>query len=70
MNVGALRNRLEMLTRELMRNWEETRSSWRDVKAQEFEQRYLRELCAQVDKAAVAIEKLDDLLNRVKDDCE
>jgi hypothetical protein len=70
MNVGALRNRLDMLTRELMRNWEETRSSWRDAKAQEFEQRYLRELRAQVDKAAVAIEKLDELLNRVRDDCE
>jgi hypothetical protein len=70
MNVSAIRNRLEMLTRELSRNWEDTRPSWRDAKAQEFEQRYLQELSAQVDKTGTAIEKLDELLNRVRGDCE
>jgi hypothetical protein len=70
MNVGALRNRLEMLTRELLRNWEDTQSSWRDIKGQEFEQQYLQELSAQVDKTGVAIDKLDELIKRVKDDCE
>jgi hypothetical protein len=70
MKVGTVRNRLEMLTRELWRNWESTRTSWRDAKAQAFEQEYLQELTAQVEKAGVAIEKLDELLNRVRNDCE
>jgi len=69
MNVGALRNRLEMLTRELLRQWEETQVFWRDAKAQEFDQRYVQQLRAGVDKAGVAIEKLDELLSRVKNDC-
>ena len=70
MNIGAVRNRLEMLTRELLRQWDETEVFWRDAKAQEFDQRYLEELKAQVDKAGLAIDKLDDLLSRVKNDCE
>jgi hypothetical protein len=70
MNVGAIRNRLELLTRELLRSWEQTELSWRDAKAQEFKHRYLQELTSEVEKSGVAIEKLNELLNRVRNDCE
>jgi hypothetical protein len=50
--------------------WQEARASWRDVKAQEFEQKYLEDLPGQVARAASVIEELDSLLRKVKADCE
>jgi len=70
MNLSATRTRLEALTRELLRAWEETKTDWRDQKAAEFEHAYLEELAAQIDKTTGVIEKLDHLLAKVKDDCE
>lgn len=70
MNLSATRTRLEMLTQELMRNWEDTKNSWRDEKGREFEAQYLQELIARVNKASTAIEKLDQLLTKVRNDCE
>ena len=46
MNLSATRTRLEALTRELLRAWEETKTDWRDQKAAEFEHAYLEELAA------------------------
>ena len=70
MNLSATRVRLEMLTRELLRNWDETKTDWRDNKALEFERAYLQELMARVAKSTAAIEKLDVLLSKIQGDCE
>jgi hypothetical protein len=70
MNLSATRVRLEMLTRELLRNWDETKTDWRDNKALEFERTYLQELLARVGKSTAAIEKLDVLLAKIEGDCE
>ena len=70
MNLGGARIRMDSLTRELLRSWEDTRTAWRDSKAQEFEARYLPELSTRVEKAGAAIEKLEALLNRIRGDCE
>ena len=43
---------------------------WLDAKSQEFEQRYLQELFATVDKTVAAIEQIDKLVTRVRKDCE
>ena len=43
---------------------------WKDAKAQEFERLYIQELSARMDKAATALEKLDRILTKVRDDCE
>lgn len=70
MNLTAARIRIEALTRELAREWDATRTDWRDAKAQEFEARLMPELTTRVEKAAAAIEKLDRLLNQIRGDCE
>jgi DNA repair exonuclease SbcCD ATPase subunit len=70
MNLGATRIRLDTLTKELRRAWDETKTDWRDQKAEEFERAYLEELARQVEKTTGVIEKLDHLLAKVKDDCE
>jgi len=50
--------------------WEKTKSYWRDVKSQEFEQKYLEELPAQVAAATNAMEEVELLLKKVRNDCE
>ncbi len=70
MSVNASRARLMALTRDLMIGWDDTRAHWRDARAVEFEQRYIGELRAQVERAAGVLEKLDQLLTRVRNDCE
>jgi len=70
MSINNSRTRLEMLTKELLRQWDDTKAHWRDAKAQEFERLYLQELASRADKATAMIDKLDALLKKVKDDCE
>lgn len=70
MSLSGSKSRLAAVTKELSLKWEETKSDWQDAKAQEFERRFLETLFAQVDKSVTVIEKLDEILDRVKKDCE
>ena len=57
-------------TRELARKWDETKQSWRDAKAAEFEQEYLTELFRQVERSVPIMEELDRLIATVRNQCE
>jgi hypothetical protein len=70
MNLSGSKSRLVGVTKELMLQWENTRVYWQDAKSREFERRYIQELAVRVDKAVTVIEKLDELLKRVRSDCE
>ncbi len=70
MSLSGSKARLSGLTKELSLKWSETKNSWRDAKAQEFERKYLQELFLGVDKTISVVEKLDELLKKVKKDCE
>ncbi len=70
MSVNASRARLMALTRELLVQWDDTRGHWRDARAASFEKQYIEELRAQVERAGAIIERLENLLNRVRNDCE
>ena len=70
MNLAGSRSRLSALTKELHLRWLETRHFWRDSKSQEFEQRFMDDLLARVDKTVTVVEKLDQLLSKVRKDCE
>jgi hypothetical protein len=70
MSLTADRTRLRAITKELTVRWEETKNHWKDAKTEEFEQRYLEELLARVDKAVVAIEKLEKIAARARSECE
>ena len=62
--------RLTGVTRELWNQWQQTKTLWRDAKAQEFEDKYLADLVASVEKTAAVIEQLDKLILKIKKDCE
>ena len=70
MSLSGSKNRLVAITEELSNRWNETRNYWRDAKSQEFEQRYMVELFANVDKTITVMEKLNELVTKVRNDCE
>lgn len=70
MSLSGSKNRLVAITNELSNRWDETKNYWRDAKSQEFEQRYLVELFANVDRTVTVMEKLNELLTKVRNDCE
>jgi len=70
MNVSGIKTRLASLTKGLATRWDETKECWKDARSQEFEQRYMTELLAGVDKAVNVLEKLDEILAKVRKDCE
>ena len=70
MSLSGSKGRLMALNKELYLQWNETKNYWRDAKSQEFQQRYLDELFIGVERAVTVIEKLDELLKKVRSDCE
>ena len=68
--MNANGTRLSALTKDLCGHWQQTKDYWRDVKAQEFERKYIDELVANVDRALIAIEQLEKLTDKIKKDCE
>jgi hypothetical protein len=50
--------------------WSETRNSWRDSKAADFEELYLADLAQCVNTALSVLEELEHLLERIHADCE
>ncbi len=70
MNLSGNRGRLIGLTRELLLRWEETKNFWRDAKSEEFERKYIVELSAHVNRSVLGLEQLEELLKKVRSDCE
>lgn len=68
--LTANRMRLAALTKTLLLQWDVTRDSWRDGRAQEFEQEYLKGLQSSVEGALEAMEELEAVLVQLRSDCE
>lgn len=70
MSMSGSKGLLTLATRNLQARWGETRFSWRDRKAQEFDEMYLSDLVHSVNSALRVIDELDKLLEKVHADCE
>jgi hypothetical protein len=70
MNLGGQRAKLVGLAKDLINEWDRTRTHWQDARSAEFERRYIEELRARVDKTSSVIQQLDVLLAKVRSDCE
>ena len=70
MNIAGSKARLMAVTKEIHLKWSDTQNSWKDARSREFDQRYMRELGAHVDRAVAVIEKLESMLKKVRNDCE
>lgn len=70
MSLRSTRARLVSLTQNLRRDWEDTKQVWHDERSAAFERRHLAELFAAVDRAGTALESLDRLVQKVRNECE
>jgi hypothetical protein len=70
MSLNANKSRLTALTKNLSLRWAETKNHWRDAKSEEFDQRFMQELFPRVNRATAALEKLEELLNKIRKECE
>jgi len=70
MNLSGNKGRLVGLTREISLRWTETKEHWRDARAEEFDRRFMQELNASVNRTVLIIEKLDEVLKKVRSECE
>jgi hypothetical protein len=68
--MNAAGTRLGAITKQLMVQWQQTKEYWTDAKSVEFEQKYLQELFATVERTTGVIEQLDKLVSKIKKDCE
>jgi hypothetical protein len=70
MITSASGAQLAALTKELLNRWQQTRESWMDDKAREFEERYMLELESMVRSATTSIANLEGVIRKVRSDCE
>ena len=70
MSSRASATNLIQAMKELSREWEQTKSYWRDVKSQEFEANYLSDLPQDIGGAASAMEEIENVLQKIRKDCE
>jgi hypothetical protein len=70
MKLSGNKSRLVGLTRELNLQWTETKNYWRDAKSEEFERRFITELSGHVNRTVHVLEQLEELLKKVRSDCE
>jgi hypothetical protein len=70
MNTQGSASQLESAWRDLTAAWQHVTDDWRDVKAQEFETRFLEKMPGLLVGARQAIEEIDVLLRKLRHDCE
>ena len=70
MSLSGNKGRLVGLTRDISLEWAETKNYWRDVKSEEFDRRFMAELAAHVNRAVLVLEQMEELLKKVRSDCE
>jgi hypothetical protein len=70
LNLNADKSRLTGITRDISIQWEQTKAYWRDQRSAEFEKKYMDELFNYTGRTVMVIEKLDELMKKVRSDCE
>ena len=67
MSTGSAR--LNHALKTLRERWDETRGYWRDQQARDFEKNHLIPLEAQSNNAIRGMDKLHEVLNKLRHDC-
>ncbi len=62
--------RIVGLTRELLNKWNQSKESWRDVKALEFEKKFMDELESSASHASSGIDNLERIILNIRNECE
>lgn len=70
MSTSGSGARLTALTKNLGAQWRQARQFWMDAKADEFEERFMRELETVANVTCAGIDNLEQLLRKLRSDCE
>ena len=70
MSVRASGAKLSKRTKEMLLDWHHAKDYWKDVKSREFEKKFLSTLPDAVQSASTIIAELDEILTKVRRDCE
>lgn len=70
MALNNSKSRLNGISRELLKTWQETQELWRDQKCREFDTTTMQPLFDSVDHALAAMDDLDKVLHKLRSDCE
>ncbi len=70
MSLHHSKSRLAGVSKEFRRHWLDLKDEWRDGKCREFEESYLVELFDSVDNAVAAMDDLDKILQKLREDCD
>lgn len=70
MSVMDSKATLSAAAKELFARWEEVKTAWSDAKAAEFERQYLLPIEQDVRAALSGLDHMDQVLQRLKHDCE
>ena len=68
--MNSSQAKLTASTRKLVATWKQTRELWKDTQCREFEQRYMENLLGAVQYSRGVMENLDELIHRIRKDCE
>jgi hypothetical protein len=70
MSLTANKARIITATQELRVKWAQTKETWRDDKSREFQDKYIEPLGGGVTAATEVIDQLENLIQKVRNDCE
>ncbi len=69
MSLGSARYQLASAFKTLQGNWDATHDGWRDAVRDEFERQHWDHLAARVPMVLSAMDRLDQVLARLREDC-
>ncbi len=70
MNTASSAAALEAAWRDLAAAWQHANDTWRDVKAKEFEEHFIKPLPGLLSTTRAAMEDIDILLRKLHQDCQ
>ena len=70
MSVDAGRAKLNQALKDLLAQWHHVQSSWRDAASRDFEAKQLHPLESDVRTGLGAMERLGEVLHRVRRECK
>jgi len=70
MSISSCAGKLEEARKDLLREWDRVRSYWRDPVSQKFENEVIVKVDRKIKGVVPTLEQLDDLLRKMRRDCE
>jgi hypothetical protein len=58
--------KIKKCTQEIDLIWEQTQAAWKDVKAKQFEDEFIRAIGVEIRKAQTALQNMAPLINQVR----